>query len=119
MFQYFSMHKQSIQILKTGSLVKVYMQPIAKNAALYGVTVILQNELSIIFKNGYIIKRFDPYFLFIEYICATYLREEKFKSHEDLLYHFQLGIFQDIFKHIHGHLWEFHTYFSPRYPTYQ
>lgn len=98
------MHKLSTQILKTGSLVKVYMQPIPKNSALYGVTVILQNELLIIFKNGYIIKRLDPYYLFIEYICATYLSDEKFKSLEDLMYHFQIGVFQDIFKHIHGHL---------------
>lgn len=98
------MYKLSTQILRTGSLVKVYMQPTPKNAALYGVTVMLQNELLIIFKNGYIIKRLDPYYLYIEYICATYLRDEKFKSLEDLLYHFQLGLFHDIFKHIHKHL---------------
>jgi len=94
----------SAQTFKTGSLVKVYMQSIPENAFRYGVTVMLQQEFLIIFKNGSIIKRLDPYYLFIEYICATYLIEEEFKSIEDLLLQFNLGLFQDIFKNIHEHI---------------
>jgi hypothetical protein len=93
----------STQIFKTGALVKVYMCSIPKNAYRYGVTVLLKNELLIVFKNGSIIKRFDPYSLFFEYICATYLVDETFKSIEDILLQFQLGRFYDVFKNIHEH----------------
>ena len=93
----------STQIFKTGALVKVYMCAIPKNAYRLGVTILLKNELLIVFKNGRIIKRLGPYFLFIEYICATYLIGETFRSLEHILLQFKFGRFDDVFKNIHEH----------------
>lgn len=74
----------STQVFKTGTLVKVNMSTMHKNVYRFGVAILIKNEFLIIFKNGHIVKRFDPYHLLIEYICATYLSDESFKSIEDI-----------------------------------